>query len=80
VIKTLVFEKDANFVRRKLAEIAENCDPNIDPWTAEINVIVSEIFSTKKLAKIGGFDSKIAASLCPELIMTLIFEENAIFH
>jgi hypothetical protein len=29
----LVFEKNANFFRRKLAKIAENCDHNIDPWT-----------------------------------------------
>jgi hypothetical protein len=31
VIITLVFEKNANFFRRKLAKIAENCDHNIDP-------------------------------------------------
>jgi hypothetical protein len=31
-IITLVFEKNANFFRRKLAKIAENCDHNIDPW------------------------------------------------
>jgi hypothetical protein len=30
-IITLVFEKNANFFRRKLAKIAENCDHNIDP-------------------------------------------------
>jgi hypothetical protein len=27
----MVFEKNANFVRRKLSKIAENCDHNIDP-------------------------------------------------
>jgi hypothetical protein len=27
----LVFEKGADFFRRKLAKIAENCDRNIDP-------------------------------------------------
>jgi hypothetical protein len=30
-IKTLVFEKNANFFRRKSAKIAENYDHNIDP-------------------------------------------------
>jgi hypothetical protein len=30
---TFVFEKNANFFRRKLAKIAENCDNNIDPWS-----------------------------------------------
>jgi hypothetical protein len=30
-IITLVFEKNANFCRRKWAKIAENCDHNIDP-------------------------------------------------
>jgi hypothetical protein len=33
LIITLVFEKNANFFRRKLAKIAENCDHNIDPWS-----------------------------------------------
>jgi hypothetical protein len=32
LIITLVFEENANFFRRKLAKIAENCDHNIDPW------------------------------------------------
>jgi hypothetical protein len=31
LIITLVFKKNANFFRRKLAKIAENCDHNIDP-------------------------------------------------
>jgi hypothetical protein len=31
LIITLVFEKNANFFRRKLAKFAENCDHNIDP-------------------------------------------------
>jgi hypothetical protein len=31
-IMTLVFEKNANFFRRKWAKIAETCDHNIDPW------------------------------------------------
>jgi hypothetical protein len=31
LIITLVCEKNANFFRRKLAKIAENCDHNIDP-------------------------------------------------
>jgi hypothetical protein len=36
MIITLVFEKNANFFRRKLAKIAENCDHNIDPrWACE---------------------------------------------
>jgi hypothetical protein len=30
-IITLVFEKNANFFRRKLSKIAENCDHSIDP-------------------------------------------------
>jgi hypothetical protein len=32
-IITLIFEKNANFFRRKLSKIAENCDHNIDPWS-----------------------------------------------
>jgi hypothetical protein len=32
LITTLVFEKNANFFRRKLSKIAENRDRNIDPW------------------------------------------------
>jgi hypothetical protein len=32
LIITSVFEKNANFFRRKLSKIAENCDHNIDPW------------------------------------------------
>jgi hypothetical protein len=32
LITTSVFEKNANFFRRKLLKIAENCDHNIDPW------------------------------------------------
>jgi hypothetical protein len=32
LIITLVFKKNANFFRQKLAKIAENCDHNIDPW------------------------------------------------
>jgi hypothetical protein len=31
LIIALVFEKNANFFRRKLAKSAENCDHNIDP-------------------------------------------------
>jgi hypothetical protein len=31
LIMTLVSERNANFFRRKLAKIAENCDHNIDP-------------------------------------------------
>jgi hypothetical protein len=30
-IITLILEKNANFLRQKLAKIAENCDHNIDP-------------------------------------------------
>jgi hypothetical protein len=30
----LVFKKNANFFRRKVGKIAENCDHNIDPWIA----------------------------------------------
>jgi hypothetical protein len=33
LIITLVFENNANFFRRKLSKIAENCDHNIDPWS-----------------------------------------------
>jgi hypothetical protein len=33
LITTLVLMKNANFVRRKLGKIAENCDHNIDPWS-----------------------------------------------
>jgi hypothetical protein len=31
IIVTLAFEKNTNFYRRKLAKIAENCHPNMDP-------------------------------------------------
>jgi hypothetical protein len=38
LIITLVFEKNANFLCRKLAKIAENCDHNIDPrWWVPIS-------------------------------------------
>jgi hypothetical protein len=37
LIITLVFEKKANFCRRKLSKIAENCDQNIDPSLGEIS-------------------------------------------
>jgi hypothetical protein len=43
LIITLVFEKNANFIRRKLAKIAENCDHNIDPRT--IIIFISLICS-----------------------------------
>jgi hypothetical protein len=33
LIITLLFEKSAKFVRRKLSKIAENCDHNIGPWS-----------------------------------------------
>jgi hypothetical protein len=33
IICNIGFEKNANFFRRKLAKIAENCDHNIDPWS-----------------------------------------------
>jgi hypothetical protein len=36
-IITLVFEKNANFFRRKLAKIAENYDHNIDPGLGEFS-------------------------------------------
>jgi hypothetical protein len=32
LIVTSVFEKNANFFRKKLSKIAENRDHNIDPW------------------------------------------------
>jgi hypothetical protein len=38
VIITLVFGKNANFFRRKLSKIAENCDHNIDPWSFVLRV------------------------------------------
>jgi hypothetical protein len=31
MIITLIFEKNANFFRRKLPNFAENCDHNTDP-------------------------------------------------
>jgi hypothetical protein len=37
---TLVFEKNANFVRRKLAKIADNCDHNIDPWSQSYDLVI----------------------------------------
>jgi hypothetical protein len=41
----LVFEKNANFFRRKFAKIAENCDHNIDPWSHRLQLKVKEIES-----------------------------------
>jgi hypothetical protein len=41
VIKTLLFEKNANFFRKKLAKIAEKCDHDIDPWSTRKSVSVS---------------------------------------
>jgi hypothetical protein len=38
MIIRLVFEKNANFFRRKLAKIAESCDHNIDPWSLRIGL------------------------------------------
>jgi hypothetical protein len=35
----LVFEKNANFFRRKLSKIAENCDHNIDPVVDEKRIL-----------------------------------------
>jgi hypothetical protein len=37
LIITLVFEKSANFFRRKLSKIAENCGHNIDPRLGEFS-------------------------------------------
>jgi hypothetical protein len=42
----LVFKKNANFFRRKLAKIAENCDANIDPWNLAL-VLIPKTFSGK---------------------------------
>jgi hypothetical protein len=33
MIITLFFLEKRQFFRRKLSKIAENCDPNIDPWS-----------------------------------------------
>jgi hypothetical protein len=38
LIIILVYEKNANFFRRKLANIAENCDHNIDPWAQKNSI------------------------------------------
>jgi hypothetical protein len=35
MIITLVFEKNANFLRQKLSKIAKKCDHNIDPRLGE---------------------------------------------
>jgi hypothetical protein len=46
---TLVFEINANFFRRKLSKIAENCDRNIDPWNALICAYyIFDVHSSKK--------------------------------
>jgi hypothetical protein len=36
LIITFVFKKNANFFRRKLGKIVENCDHNINPWPSKI--------------------------------------------
>jgi hypothetical protein len=35
----LVFKKNANFFRRKLAKIAEISDHNIDPWFYLVGIV-----------------------------------------
>jgi hypothetical protein len=39
LIITLVFEKNANFFRRKLSKIAEKCDHNIEPRSGWVPII-----------------------------------------
>jgi hypothetical protein len=39
LIITLVFEKNAIFLSRKMAKIAENCDRNINPWFYKQNSV-----------------------------------------
>jgi hypothetical protein len=39
MIISLVFKKNADFFRRKLGKIAENCDHNIDPWVARFFLV-----------------------------------------
>jgi hypothetical protein len=49
LIITLVFEKNANFFRRKLGKIAENWDRNIDPWQLYVKSLSYFYFSSCKL-------------------------------
>jgi hypothetical protein len=49
MIMTLVFEKSANFFRRKLAKIAENCDHNIDPCLEKNGIISGHIHDSSTL-------------------------------
>jgi hypothetical protein len=58
LIITLVFEKNGNFFRRKLAKIAENCDHNVDLCSQLCASAKSSVtknvwtFSTVKLSRI----------------------------
>jgi hypothetical protein len=51
LIITSVSEKNANFFRRKLAKIAENCDHNIDPWSQSNDHKLKIYNATSSLAR-----------------------------
>jgi hypothetical protein len=53
----LFFEKNANFFRRKLSKIAENCDHNIGPWKfVPLEILDWVVTKTAKFSKsVQGF-------------------------
>jgi hypothetical protein len=59
-------------VRRKIAEVIEHAT---DPWRSWTDVMIFKIFSPKKSA----FLTQNKATLCKNLIITLVFEKNAKF-
>jgi hypothetical protein len=47
---TLVFEKNANFFRRKFTKIiSKNCDHDIDPWGRFYETLMDKIYRKKLL-------------------------------
>jgi hypothetical protein len=54
----LGFEKNANFFRRKLAKIAENCDHNIDPRQKRLGFLRSLVYESGHTGPMSGFRTR----------------------
>jgi hypothetical protein len=67
IIKS-VFEKNANFFRRKLAKIAENCGHNIDSWFYDSTEPIC-------LVRKGNIVSKTGPQLLPDLPSNLAIHQ-----
>jgi hypothetical protein len=59
----MVFKKNANFFRRKIAKIAENCDRNIRPLVARTSRC--EVAEIRTVAKIFGENFFVKLFLVP---------------